>query len=173
MIAAATGGSPVGDIGTFAVVVKVQDFAYLIGGLVFGIALFRARVLSRSASVLLAVSGVVTVVLSLMPDALYRLLAFPNGIAMIGLGVSLWFGQRNASAVEANPSPADDQDLGSIPMNNTMACTIRVDGHLDDHWSARLADLAIAHNRDGTGAPSPGPSPRYAGSASRYSDQPP
>ena len=35
-------------------------------------------------------------------------------------------------------------------MNNTMACTIRVDGHLDDHWSARLADLAIAHNRDGT-----------------------
>ena len=115
MIAATTGGSPVGDIGTFAVVVKVQDFAYLIGGLVFGIALFRARVLSRWASVLLAVSGVVTVVLSLMPDALYRLLAFPNGIAMIGLGVSLWFGQRNASAVEANPSPADDQDSGVFP----------------------------------------------------------
>ena len=35
-------------------------------------------------------------------------------------------------------------------MNNTMAYTIRVDGHLDDHWSARLADLAITHNRDGT-----------------------
>ena len=25
-----------------------------------------------------------------MPDAFYRLLAFPNGIAMIGLGYSLW-----------------------------------------------------------------------------------
>ena len=29
MIAATTGGSPVGDIGTFAVVVKVQDFVHL------------------------------------------------------------------------------------------------------------------------------------------------
>jgi hypothetical protein len=29
-----------------------------------------------------------------MPDALYRLLAFPNGIAMVGLGVSLWLSQR-------------------------------------------------------------------------------
>ena len=25
-----------------------------------------------------------------MPDAFYRLLAFPNGIAMIALGYSLW-----------------------------------------------------------------------------------
>jgi hypothetical protein len=25
-----------------------------------------------------------------MPDAFYRFLAFPNGIAMIGLGYSLW-----------------------------------------------------------------------------------
>ncbi len=32
----------------------------------------------------------VRVVLSLMPDAFYRLLALPNGIAMIGLGYSLW-----------------------------------------------------------------------------------
>ena len=29
-------------------------------------------------------------VLSLMPDAFYRFLAVPNGIAMIGLGYSLW-----------------------------------------------------------------------------------
>ena len=31
-----------------------------------------------------------TVALAVMPDAFYRLLAFPNGIAMIGLGYSLW-----------------------------------------------------------------------------------
>jgi LuxR family maltose regulon positive regulatory protein len=37
-----------------------------------------------------AAGGVVTVLLSVMPDAFYRLLAFPNGIAMIGLGYSLW-----------------------------------------------------------------------------------
>lgn len=107
LIAAATGNSPVGDIGLFAVVAKVQDFAYLLGGLVFGIALFRARVLARWASLLLAVGGVVTVALSLMPDAFYRLLAFPNGIAMIGLGVSLWFGQRSTSAVVTTPAPVE------------------------------------------------------------------
>jgi hypothetical protein len=40
--------------------------------------------------VLLAVGGVVSAALSVMPDAFYRLLAYPNGIAMIGLGYSLW-----------------------------------------------------------------------------------
>jgi hypothetical protein len=28
--------------------------------------------------------------------------------------------------------------------------TIRVKGHLDDHWSSRLAGLTIRHQRDGT-----------------------
>jgi hypothetical protein len=30
------------------------------------------------------------------------------------------------------------------------AYEIRVDGHLDDHWSARLGGLAICRNDDGT-----------------------
>jgi hypothetical protein len=105
MIGAATGGSPIGHIGAYAVVVKIQDFGYLLGGLVFGVALFRARVLWRWACLLLAAGGVVTVILSLLPDAFYRLLAFPNGIAMIGLGISLWLGQR-ASAGETVSPPA-------------------------------------------------------------------
>jgi hypothetical protein len=90
VIAAATGGTPAGDIGLLQNVIKVQDIAYLAGGLVFGIALFRARVVARWAAALLAVGGVVTVALSIMPDAFYRLLAFPNGVAMIVLGFSLW-----------------------------------------------------------------------------------
>jgi hypothetical protein len=90
VIAAATGGTPAGDIGLLRNVIQIQDIAYLAGGLVFGIALFRARVVARWAAALLAVGGVVTVALSMMPDAFYRLLAFPNGIAMIALGVSLW-----------------------------------------------------------------------------------
>jgi hypothetical protein len=83
-------GTPEGDIGALQTVIQVRGYAYLAGGLLFGIALFRARVLARWAAVLLAVGGVVSVVLSLMPDAFYRFLAFPNGIAMIGLGFSLW-----------------------------------------------------------------------------------
>jgi len=104
---AITGGSPAGDIGALAVVAHVKGIAYLAGGLLFGIALFRARVLARWAAVLLAVGGAVSAALSVMPDAFYRLLAFPNGIAMIGLGVSLWLSQRKASSVQASALRAD------------------------------------------------------------------
>ena len=107
LIAVATGRSPAGDVGVYAVVARIQDAGYLLGGLVFGVALFRARVLWRWASALLAVGGVVTIVLSLLPDAFYRLLAFPNGIAMIGLGLSLWLGRGTA-----DPSVAPSDESG-------------------------------------------------------------
>jgi hypothetical protein len=94
VLAAATGRTFTGDIGPLATVLQIQGFAYLGGALLFGIALFRAHVLTRWATVLLAVSGPISAALSMMPDALYRLLAFPNGIAMIALGYSLWRGQR-------------------------------------------------------------------------------
>lgn len=83
-------GTMQGDIGVLETVIQLRGFAYLVGGLLFGIALYRAHVLARWASALLAVGGVVSVVLALMPDAFYRFLAFPNGIAMLGLGYSLW-----------------------------------------------------------------------------------
>lgn len=102
VIAVDTGrGSAEGDIGPMATVIQVRGFAFILGGLLFGIALFRARVLARWASALLALGGVITIVLSLMPDAFYRLLAFPNGIAMIGLGYSLW---RTAKAGVSEPA---------------------------------------------------------------------
>jgi hypothetical protein len=98
VIALFTGrGTVTGDIGALGVVWQVQSLAYLAGGLLFGVALFRAHVLARWASVLLAVGGGVSAALTLMPDAFYRLLAFPNGIAMIGLGVSLWLSQRQVA----------------------------------------------------------------------------
>lgn len=101
IIAVSTGDTPTGDVGLFSTVVRIQDIGFLAGGLVFGIALFRARVLSRWATLLLAVGGVVTIALAVMPDAFYRLLAFPNGIAMIGLGYSLW---RTARTTATRPS---------------------------------------------------------------------
>ena len=83
-------GTVNGDIGAFGAVLKVLGFAYMVGSLLFGMALYRARVLPRWASALLAVAGLATAVLALTPDAVYRFLAFPNGIAMIALGYSLW-----------------------------------------------------------------------------------
>lgn len=115
VLAAASGRAVTGDIGALQQVIQIQSVAYLAGGVVFGIALFRARVLARWASALLAVGGVVTVALSLMPDAFYRLLAFPNGIAMIGLGLSLWTTTRGDTAAptasvpgpRVEPAPAE------------------------------------------------------------------
>ena len=95
----ATGrGSVTGDLGALDAFWKFQAFCYLAGGLIFGIALFRAGVLARWACLFLAVSGAMSAVLSKMPDAFYRLLAVPNGIALIGLGVSLWQVQGRADA---------------------------------------------------------------------------
>jgi len=97
IIALFTGHKATGDLGALQTVWQVQGFAYLAGGLLFGIALYRARVLARWATALLAVGGVVSVALAVMPDAFYRLLAFPNGIAMIGLGYSLWRTARSTT----------------------------------------------------------------------------
>ena len=94
VLAAATGGTVIGDIGLLHNVIQVQGIAFLAGGLVFGVALLRARVLARWASALLAVGSVVTALLPVLPDAAYRFLAFPNGIAMIALGYSLWRSAR-------------------------------------------------------------------------------
>ncbi len=103
VLAAGTGGTPSGDIGLLGSVFQVQGIAYLAGGLVFGIALFRARVLVRWAAVLLALGGLVSVALTVMPDAFYRFLAFPNAVAMVALGYSLWRSVRNdPSAVPAS-----------------------------------------------------------------------
>ena len=89
-----SGGHATGDIGLMKTVIAVMGALFLTGGLVFGIALYRAHVLARWASALLAVGGVVTAALTAMPDAFYRLLAFPNAIALIGLGSSLWLTAR-------------------------------------------------------------------------------
>lgn len=98
VVAAMTGGTPEGDLGLLRTVLRVQDLAYLGGGLVLGVALFRARVLARWAALLLAFGGVVTVVVAMLPDPFYRLVAVPNGVALIALGVSLW---RSLGAGEA------------------------------------------------------------------------
>jgi hypothetical protein len=50
-------GTVTGDIGALGVVWQVQNLSFLVGGLLFGIALYRARVLARWASALLAVGG--------------------------------------------------------------------------------------------------------------------
>ena len=61
VLAAATNGSATGDIGLMQTALNFSGITFLAGGLIFGIALYRARVLARWAAALLAVASVLTV----------------------------------------------------------------------------------------------------------------
>lgn len=104
IVVAAVGGTPVGDIGGIQNVFNLSGIGYMLGGLLFGIALFRARVLARTASALLAVATISTVSLAFLPESFNRPMAVPTGLALIGLGVSLWRSERIAD-VDVTPAP--------------------------------------------------------------------
>ena len=74
---------------------------FMIVGTLFGIGLFRAGVLARWASGLLAVAAIATMAPVVLPMVNQRLFAVPNGIAMIGLGWSLWREQRSPATEPA------------------------------------------------------------------------
>ncbi|MBT2538906.1 hypothetical protein [Arthrobacter sp. ISL-69] len=98
VFAVATGGHASGDIGLMQVLNLASAATFLGGGLLFGIGLFRARVLARWAAVLLAAGSVATLAFPLLPQVNARLFAIPIGVAMIGLGYSLWRGLRAPAA---------------------------------------------------------------------------
>ena len=93
VVAAANGGTANGDIGGLQILFGLMGAGLILGGVVFGIALFRTRVLARSAAALLAASTGALAALIVLPESFNRPLAVPLGMALIALGVSLW---RNA-----------------------------------------------------------------------------
>jgi len=95
---AVPGGHATGDLGLFQPFSQLGGVAYLAGGLLFGIALFRANVLARWATALLAVGALVTASRAVLPQLNERLFAIPTSIALIGLGYSLWRDQRTSAA---------------------------------------------------------------------------
>jgi hypothetical protein len=105
LVVAAAGGTPTGDIGGLQTVFDLAGAGYILGGLIFGIALFRTRILARWAAALLAVSTVGTAALAVLPDSFNRPLAVPEGIALIALGVSLWRNPRD-DVPETSPETA-------------------------------------------------------------------
>ena len=105
VVAAANGGSPNGDIGGLQFLFDVMGAGLILGGLIFGIALFRTRVLARSAAALLAVSTGALATLAVLPESFNRPLAVPVGIALIALGVSLWRNPSDGHPTSPKTSP--------------------------------------------------------------------
>ncbi len=97
VLAVATGGHATGDIGLMQPLSLASGITYLGGGFVFGIALFRANVLARWAAALLAGGTLATIAIPLLPQINQRLFAVPTGVALIGLGYSLWRAQRSTA----------------------------------------------------------------------------
>ena len=98
---AAMGKSPSVDIGHMQQLFLVSGIGYSLGGLLFGIALFRTGVLARWACALLAYGTVSALALAALPESFSRPFAVPTGVALIGLGVSLWRGERRPSEAPA------------------------------------------------------------------------
>ncbi len=98
VVAAANGGSANGDIGGLQILFGLMGAGLILGGTIFGIAMFRTRVLARWAAALLAVSTGALAALIVLPESFNRPLAVPVGIALIALGVSLWRNPRDESA---------------------------------------------------------------------------
>lgn len=109
-------GSPVEmNIGALPAAYGLLGILYMLGGLLFGIATFRAGVLPRWAAGLLAVAGPLgPVAVALLPHALERYVGVPLGLALVWLGYAL-FSERREQA--ANPAPG----TGSLQLHQAAA----------------------------------------------------
>jgi hypothetical protein len=87
-------GSSGGDFGVLTAVWNLTAPIYLLGGLLFGIATFRAGILSRWAGVLLALGTALAPVAALLPPEYQPKVAVPVGLGLAWLGYSLWSERR-------------------------------------------------------------------------------
>lgn len=91
------------SLGILPVVWSLTSVLYLLGGVLLGIATFRAGILPRWAGAALAVGTVAPVAFSLLPHEFVRIAALPVGLALAWLGYALW-SERRAPAAQLVPT---------------------------------------------------------------------
>ena len=97
------------NLGALPAVYTLTGLLYVLGGLLFGIATLRARILPRWAAGLLAFGAVSPLLLaSLLPHPLDRILAVPMGLALAWLGYALW-SERGETVTEPVPGRGSPQ----------------------------------------------------------------
>ncbi len=106
VLAVAISRAPIGDVGGIQTLSRIGA-TYIVGGVIFGIALYRANVLARWAAVLLSVGAMATVATAVLPELTQRLFAIPVSVALIGLGYSLWREQRTQTTTAPMAIPVD------------------------------------------------------------------
>jgi hypothetical protein len=89
-----TGSAGEVDLGALPAVYSATSVCYLLGGVLFGTATFRARILPRWAGAALAVGTVAPLAFALLPHEFMRVAAVPFGLALAWLGYALWSERR-------------------------------------------------------------------------------
>ena len=103
-----TGRATESNLGALPTIFALNGIFYLLGGLLFGIATFRAGILSRWAAGLLAVTAVLTPLAALFPHEIQRYAGIPVGVAVAWLGYALW-SERREQASEPVPGRVSPQ----------------------------------------------------------------
>ena len=105
------------NLGALPTIWTLSAPVYILGGVLFGIATFRARVLPRWAGALLAASTLLAPAAAALPNASQPEIAIPAGLALAWLGYALWSErraeiglERTSGIVEDPPRPA----LGNV-----------------------------------------------------------
>src|ERR1700690_3997587 len=86
------------DIGVLPTLWTLSGPVYILGGLLFGIATFRAGILPRWAGALLALSTVLAPLAALLPNASQPKTAIPMGLALAWLGYAVWSERREKAS---------------------------------------------------------------------------
>ena len=87
------------SLGALPLLYGIVGIFYLLGGLLLGIATFRAGILPRRAAGLLAVTALLTPAAALLPHEIQRMAAVPMGLALAWLGYALW-SERHETVTE-------------------------------------------------------------------------
>ena len=110
-----TGAAGDFDLGVLPTVWKLTAPAYMLGGLLFGLAVFRAAILPRWAGALLALGTLLAPVAGLLPNASQPKVAIPVGLALAWLGYGLWAERRAASLAPAPREPVGTPEAIAAP----------------------------------------------------------
>ncbi|HLZ21176.1 MAG TPA: hypothetical protein VKQ30_03540 [Ktedonobacterales bacterium] len=102
------------SVGVLATLWTLLSVVYILGNLLFGIATFRAGILSRRAAALLGLGVVSSPAFALLPPSFQPLAAVPVGLGLAWLGYSLWSERREPASqriparerAQLSPTPA-------------------------------------------------------------------
>ena len=108
ILGAVSGRASEVSLGALPAIYALVGVLYMLGGLLFGIATFRARILPRGAAGLLTIAAVLTPLAALLPHEIQRLAAIPVGLALAWLGYALW-SERRENASEPLPGKVSPQ----------------------------------------------------------------